>query len=837
MNGSDGVLLVDDSNGAVTRLVEALQQDGYAFSFKRVDTVEALRAALGCQQWDLIVMNRSMAETGGSVAAGLLEEDGLSTPAIIVPGEAGESFVSEVLKAYARHPAMEGIRSKPVGAIALDVTRREPVADEARHMNRELERRVAEHTKQRDEIVRTLEKEVARRKQAEEALKAKAEELNHYFNGSPDLLTIADVGGYLHYVNPEWEKVLGYSLRELVGHRFLDLIHPEDLPATLGAVATLADQKEVVDFVNRYRCKDDSWRWIEWRAYPAGRSMYAIGRDITARREAEDAFRKQTAFDELLTRILTRFAAGIPSEVDGAVTGALQAIAEFVGADHAYIIAIASDRRTYRLTHEWCAPHVPPQREHYQDIPFGTLPWSESRILAGEIIQTNRPGDLPPEAEAERRMPDVLAGQSSLLNVPIYVTAGVLHGLIGLDTHSREVAWTTNDVTRLKMVGDAIANAIDRKHADEELRRANAYNRGLLEVSLDPLVTIGPDGRITDVNTATEQMTGLPRQALIGTDFSDYFTDPQRARKGYQLAFREGLVKDYALELRHRNGDVHSVHYNASVYWDETGNVVGVFAAARDVTERLRAELETHKLRDELAHVARVATLGELTASIAHEVRQPLTAIMSNAQAALHLLAREMPDVEEVRAALRDIVDDDRRAEEVIRRLRTMMQRHRTGHEYLDLNDVTRQVLAMVRNEAVLRNLEIRELLSPGIAPVKGDRIQLQQVILNLLLNGAEAISQTLDGSRVLMIRTALLDPRNVAVSVSDSGIGVNVEDTEKLFTPFYTTKPDGLGMGLPVSRSIVQAHRGRLWAEPNRGGGTTFHMAIPAASVRKRRS
>jgi PAS domain S-box-containing protein len=830
------LLLIDASNDTVTRLSHALQQRGYTLSCERVDSIEAVRDALHRRPWDVIVANRSTSAAGGLEAERLVGENGLHVPVILVSGEAGESLVVEVVKALATTVGDRPGRA-PSAAASHPVSRSRQAEDEEGRLNPEFETRMAEQARNHDEISRALEREVTRRKQAEHALQAKTDELNHYFNGSPDLLTIADVGGYLRYVNPEWGKALGYTLPELVGHSFLDLIHPEDLPATLDAVAALADQKEVVDFANRYRCKDGSWRWIEWRAYPAGRAIYAIGRDITARREAVEALRRQAAFDELLTRILTCFAACRPSDVEAGVEAALHSMAEFVGADHAYVIAIAPDRRTYRLTYEWCAPHVPPQREHYQDIPFGTLPWSESRILAGEIIKTNRPEDLPPEAEAERRMPDVLAGQFSLLNVPIYVTAGMLHGLIGLDSHSRPVAWTTNDIARLKMVGDAIANVIDRKGIDEALRRANTYNRGLLEVSLDPLVTIGPDGRITDVNTATEQMTGLPRQALIGTDFSDYFTDPHRAREGYQLAFREGLVKDYGLVLRHCNGDVRSVYYNAAVYRDEAGNIAGVFAAARDVTERMRAESESHKLRDELARVTRIATLGELTASIAHEIRQPLTAIMSNAQAALHLLAREVPDVEEVRAALRDIVDDDRRAEEVIRRLRTMMQRQRAGHEYLDLNDVTRQVLAMVHGEAIIRNLEIRELLSHEIPPVKGDRIQLQQVILNLLLNGAEAISQVPGGPRVLTVRTALLDPRNVVVSVSDSGIGIRTEDMEGMFIPFYTTKPDGLGMGLPVSRSIVQAHGGRLWAESNRGGGATFHMALPATPARRRRS
>jgi len=802
------VLVTSDSKDVVMRLVRELQQGGYDPRCERVDTVEAMKAALDRQPWDVIFANRSIPAMSGSIVARLVEESGLDMPVIVVSGEACEAVAVEMLKACARSTPGEG---------------------SANLLNRELERRVAERAGQRDNISRSLEDEITRRSQAEQALKGKTEELDRYFDRSPDLLAIADTDGYLRRVNPEWEKVLGHAPHELEGRRFLDFVHPEDLPATLDVLARLSHQEEIVDFVNRYRCKDGSLRWIEWRAYPTGRIIYGIGRDVTGRREAEKAVRRQAAFDEMLTRILTRFAACGTSEVDAGLLAALQAIAEFVGVDHAYVIEIAPDRTTYHMTHEWCGPNIMPQFQNYQDIPFGTLAWSENRILAGEAIRINRLEDFPAEAEAERQMPDVKAGQSSMLSVPIHGTEGVLHGLVGLDSHARPVVWSDGDVARLKMVGDAIANAIDRKKGEEAPRQANAHNRRLLEASLDPLVTIGRDGKITDVNTATEQVTGRSRQELVGTDFSDYFTAPERAREAYQLAFRAGLVRDYALEFRDRDGNVISVLYNASVYRDEEGKVIGVFAAARDVTERLQAELEAHNLREDLARVARIATLGQLTGSIAHEIRQPLSAIMSNAQAALHLIAREKPDLDEAAEALRDIIHDDRRAGEIIHRLREMMQKGEPRREPLDLNDLIRQVLAMVHSEAIIRHFSIRLQLPPDLPPVEGDRIQLQQVILNLLLNGAEARSQAADGPLELTVKTALRHPASVVVSVSDTGIGIKPEDMESIFAPFYTTKPHGLGMGLPVSRSIVRTHGGQLWAEPNPDRGTTFHMALPA--------
>ena len=199
------------------------------------------------------------------------------------------------------------------------------------------------------------------------------------------------------------------------------------------------------------------------------------------------------------------------------------------------------------------------------------------------------------------------------------------------------------DVDGSQLVLEAGLDVTERKRAENAVHRANAYNRSLVEANLDPLVTIGPDGKITDVNAATEAATGYGRGLLIGTDFSNYFTEPDKARAGYQEVFRTGFVRDYPLELRHRDGHATSVLYNASVYRDESGKVAGVFAAARDITERKRAEREQQELRDELARISRITTAGQLAASLAHELNQPLGAIVCNVQAVQNFLAQEPP--------------------------------------------------------------------------------------------------------------------------------------------------------------------------------------------------
>jgi signal transduction histidine kinase len=257
------------------------------------------------------------------------------------------------------------------------------------------------------------------------------------------------------------------------------------------------------------------------------------------------------------------------------------------------------------------------------------------------------------------------------------------------------------------------------------------------------------------------------------------------------------------------------------------GNLI--YAAARDVTERLKEEAEAQQRRDELAHVTRVAMMGELTTSLAHEINQPLTAILSNAEAAQRFLTRSVPDISEVRQILEDIIRDDRRASDVVRKVRALVKKEELRDESLDLNKVIEEVVDLIRGDSLLQGLSIATDLSPGLAAIHGDGIQLQQVILNLILNGAAAMRNSPSGQRKIILRTAMLDSRTVNASVTDFGTGIDEGHIERLFEPFYTTKPEGLGVGLSISQTIIKAHGGTMEAWNNREGGATFAFTLPA--------
>jgi C4-dicarboxylate-specific signal transduction histidine kinase len=256
-----------------------------------------------------------------------------------------------------------------------------------------------------------------------------------------------------------------------------------------------------------------------------------------------------------------------------------------------------------------------------------------------------------------------------------------------------------------------------------------------------------------------------------------------------------------------------------------------VIASVVDVSERKRSELEAARQRDEMAHLARVAMLGELSGSLAHELNQPLSAILSNAQAAQRFLARDPPQLDRVTEILADIVKSDKRAGAVITRLRSLLRKEEPQHQPVDMNEVVQEVLALMRSDLLNRQVGVRTELAPQLPAVTGDRVQLQQVLLNLLINGCDAMAGS-QAQRDLTVRSKCGPGGHVRVSVVDRGTGIRTQDLERIFEPFVTTKPQGLGLGLAVCRSIVKAHNGRLWAANNPDGGAILSIEFPANGI-----
>ena len=298
--------------------------------------------------------------------------------------------------------------------------------------------------------------------------------------------------------------------------------------------------------------------------------------------------------------------------------------------------------------------------------------------------------------------------------------------------------------------------------------------------------------------------------------------EARRGGHGFEWQYRL-LMPDHSIKY---------LHAVAHATRDQDGQLEYI-AAVQDVTERRMSEEALAKARSELAKVARATSLGVLTASIAHEVNQPLSGIITNASTCLRMLDANPPNLEGARETARRTIRDGNRAADVITRLRALFRREEFTLESLDLNEVTGEVIALSLSDLQRNRVALQSELADDLPSIIGDRIQLQQVILNLLRNASDAIVCVEDRPQQLLIRTEREDGDRVRVSVRDAGVGIDAQSMNELFDAFYTTKSDGMGIGLSVSRSIIERHHGRLWAEPNDGPGATFSFSIPCTDGR----
>jgi signal transduction histidine kinase/ABC-type uncharacterized transport system substrate-binding protein len=620
--------------------------------------------------------------------------------------------------------------------------------------------------------------------------------------------------------------------------------------------------------------------WALYRGYVVGgvlilgvtSLMWGLLLQRAGRRRVEVSLDERLRFESLLSELSAGLIHVSLNDLDDEIGRGLRLVGEFLKVDRASVHEYVVDRAIVRVS--WAGQGVEPLS---QVMDLDQFPWATGQLQTGHIVQFSRLDDLPEDAAIDRQNYQK-SGTQSGLSLPLGAGDSLL-GHLSFESLRSERNWPDDLLPRLQLLSEVFASALDRRRAELALNERLRFEALLSELSaqFSGLPALRMDDEITrglrriadflDVDRAslikfsedrlsgntTHSWTGdgvPPAPSAIALDQIPWTA--ARLLRGVAVRFarlEELRGEDTAMDRR--TYLAMGIRSRVEVPLKIGNTVVGALALSTlagertwrdELVQRLRlfgemfaislarkqTELEAQSLRNDLAHAGRVATIGELTASLAHELNQPLTAILSNAQAGQRVLEAAPVDLKEVAEIFKDIVEDDKRAGQVIGRLRGLLKKGKPRMSALDLNEALGEVAQLVSGDAVVRGVSVRLELAHGLPSVLGDRVQLQQVALNLVLNGMDAMRESGPRDRALVLRTVKAGPKTIRVEVRDSGAGINEVDMAKIFQTFYTTKPDGMGIGLAISRSIVDLHGGRLEAQNNPDGGATFSFTLP---------
>ena len=618
------------------------------------------------------------------------------------------------------------------------------------------------------------------RKGAEEALHARELDARSLLDNMPGFLGRHSPDGTPEIVNRPFLEYYSKTLEEVQKWRTSDIVHPDDLAYVMEAFGNGISSGQPWGLELRLRRFDGTYRWFQARWVPVrdveGRILHwnALTTDIDDRKKAEEALQAS----ELDARSLLDNMPGLLARLspDGTPEIYNRPFLQYLGV-------------TLDELKRWRTSDI----VHRDDL-------AHTIEVFGNGISSGQPFDL----EYRLRRFDGIYRWFQARTVPVRDIDGLILQWNALVT----------DIDDRKQAEDQVEQAYLRLAEAQRLSKTGSFITDLLA---DDHNWSEETFRIFDFDPATKVTVERIREVIHPEDLPSFDAMIARAMTGVDVDFVFRIVTSRSA-MKHIRG-------MARIMLQDRPLFIG---ALQDITESKVAEEALDRARSELAHVARVTTLNALTASIAHEINQPLASLVTNASICLRRLNADPPNVDGARETVQRTIRDANRASDVITRLRALYTKKEFTLETLDLNEVTKEVIALSLSDLQRNRVVLRSELTEDLPPVIGDRTQLQQVTLNLLRNGSDAMIGVEDRPRQLLIRTQREEVDRVRLSVQDAGCGVNPDDFEKLFEAFYTTKSGGMGIGLSVSRSIIERHQGRLWAEPNDGPGTTFSFSIP---------
>jgi len=624
-------------------------------------------------------------------------------------------------------------------------------------------------------------------KLAEEALRASERNLRKIVDSIPGLVCTLDANGEVEQLNQTLVEYFGKTPEELRGWKMTDAVHPNDLPETIKAFTYSVTTGTPYDFEHRCRRADGVYRWFQVRALAVRDTddkvcgWYVLLTDIEDRKQAEDELKRSEA----------RYRVVIEAASDAVVS---------IDESGAIILVNPAAKRM-----------------------FGYNP----EELIGQNLTILMPAAMR-ELEAGFKR-SLESGAKHLNWHGTEVKALRANG----NEFPVEVSFGETTTNGRKVITGFIRDISEKKHT-EELVRSSKRNLSLAINTIPALAwSARPDGSVEFLSQRWLDYTGMSAAEARGWGWVKAFLpdDLDRLITYWRSVLANGEPGEIEVRVRQFDGNYRWFLIRVSPLRDESGAIVKWYGINTDIDDRKRAEVQLTRARGELAHVARATSLGVLAASIAHEVNQPLSGIVMNARTCLRMLDSDPPNIDGARETARRTIRDGNRASEVVTRLRALFKTKEVAADWVNLNDAAQEVIALSLSELQSKRIIVRQEFAENLPSVKGDRIQLQQVIQNLLRNASDSMSSIDDRPRQLLIRTECDDSQNVQVTIQDTGIGIAPEAAGRLFDPFYTTKEDGTGIGLSVSRSIVEAHRGQIWAATNEGPGTSFIFSIPCDS------